>query len=212
MSRFIPRTCAVVLIAAAAVAGAGSPANAQTVPSPADQQQIWPGHYPYTTADVNFISGMIHHHAQAILMAGWAPTHGANSAVRILCERIINSQTDEITLMQNWLKDRHQPVPQATPTGMKMMNGMEPDTLMPGMLNEEQLKQLDQATGSDFDRLFLRFMIQHHQGALTMVNQLFATPGAGQDEAVFKFASDVNADQSTEIDRMQKMLLTLQGQ
>jgi uncharacterized protein (DUF305 family) len=81
--------------------------------------------------------------------------------------------------------------------------------LMPGMLSDEQMKQLDQARGPEFDRLFLRFMIQHHQGAITMVDELFASPGAGQDEFVFKFASDVNADQSTEIARMQKMLIFL---
>ncbi len=173
---------------------------------------MYPGRYPFTPADVRFISGMISHHAQAIVMAGWAPSHGASQSVRTLCERIINAQTDEITLMQNWLRDRHQAVPDAKAVPMRMMmNGVEQEMLMPGMLTDEQMKQLNQANGTEFDRLFLRLMIQHHQGAITMVKQLFATPGAGQDEAVFKFASDVNADQSTEVDRMQKMLITLLG-
>jgi uncharacterized protein (DUF305 family) len=91
------------------------------------------------------------------------------------------------------------------------MDGMQHEMLMPGMLSDEQMKQLDAARGGEFDRLFLRFMIQHHNGAITMVNELFASPGAGQDEFVFKFASDVYADQGTEIDRMQKMYINLPG-
>ena len=90
-----------------------------------------------------------------------------------------------------------------------MMNGVEHVMLMPGMLTEAQMKQLDQARGAEFDRLFLTFMIQHHLGAVSMVKDLFGSYGAGQDETVFKFASDVNADQSTEIDRMEKMLLAV---
>lgn len=163
---------------------------------------------PYTAADIQFMTGMISHHAQAIVMAKMAPTHGASRAVQTLCGRIINAQNDEIVLMQNWLRDRNQPVPEAKPLPMKMtMNGQTMEMLMPGMLTDEQMKQLDAARGKDFDKLFLRGMIQHHQGAITMVQQLFATPGAGQDEAVFKFANNVNVDQSTEIHRMQQMLL-----
>jgi uncharacterized protein (DUF305 family) len=170
----------------------------------------YPGRYPYTAADVHFVTGMISHHAQAIVMAGWAPTHGASRSVGILCERIINAQTDEIVLLQMWLKDRSQPVPEAKPMPMKMMMaGIEHDMLMPGMLSDEQMKQLDSARGREFDRLFLTFMIQHHKGAITMVEQLLASPGAAQDEFVYKFQSDVYADQGTEIERMEKMLLTL---
>jgi uncharacterized protein (DUF305 family) len=168
---------------------------------------------PYTEADIQFISGMIGHHAQAIVMAKWAPSHGADPAVGRLCERIINAQNDEIALMQRWLRDRHQPVPEATPAPMKMMmNGVEHEMLMPGMLTDEQMKRLDAARGREFDRLFLTFMIQHHRGAITMVTQLFATPGAGQDETVFKMANDIQADQGTEINRMTRMLLTLPGE
>jgi uncharacterized protein (DUF305 family) len=186
-------------------------ASAQAAPPPSPALGTTAlGHYPYTVADVDFITGMISHHAQAIVMAKWAPTHGASESVRTLCERIINAQSDEITLMSNWLKDRHQPVPEAKPMPMKMMmNGVEQEMLMPGMLSEAQLKQLDAARGAEFDHLFLTFMIQHHRGAITMVNTLFATPGAGQDEVIFKLASDVYADQSTEIERMQRMILSL---
>jgi uncharacterized protein (DUF305 family) len=166
--------------------------------------------HPYTDADVQFMSGMIGHHAQAIVMANWAPTHGASPSVQRLAERIINAQQDEIVTMQRWLGDRLKPIPEATPAGMKMtMNGVEHVMLMPGMLTEAQMKQLDQAKGPEFDRLFLRFMIQHHRGAVSMVKDLFDSWGAGQDETVFKFASDVNVDQSTEIDRMEKMLVDL---
>jgi uncharacterized protein (DUF305 family) len=112
--------------------------------------------------------------------------------------------------MQTWLGDRNEPVPQVTGAGVKMaMHGMQHEMLMPGMLTPEQMTQLDSAKGADFDRLFLTFMIQHHRGAVTMVKQLFSTYGAGQDETVFKFASDVNVDQSTEIARMEKMLAAL---
>jgi uncharacterized protein (DUF305 family) len=166
--------------------------------------------YPYTAADVEFMSHMIGHHAQAIVMASWAPTHDASAAVRTLCERIINAQRDEIGTMQRWLAERRQPVPEANAAGMKMtMNGVEHMMLMPGMLTEEQMKQLDQARGKEFDELFLTFMIQHHRGATTMVRELFNTYGAAQDETVFKFANDVNVDQNTEIARMQKMLASL---
>jgi uncharacterized protein (DUF305 family) len=163
--------------------------------------------HAYTAADIQFMNGMISHHAQALLMAGWASSHGASPSVLTLTSRITNAQQDEITGMQKWLRDRHQPVPEANPYGMTMkMDGMEHTMLMPGMLTEAQLKQLDDARGKEFDRLFLTFMIQHHQGAVTMVTNLFDTYGAAQDISVFKLASDISADQTTEIERMQKML------
>ena len=147
-------------------------------------------------------------------MSQWAESHGASATIRTLAGRIINAQRDEITLMQNWLRDRNQPVPEADPRGMKMdMGGMTHYMTMPGMLTEEQMKQLDAARGTDFDRLFLNFMIQHHSGAVQMVKELLATPGAANDETVWKLASDVNVDQTTEITRMKQMLalLTIQG-
>lgn len=168
--------------------------------------------YPYTKADIAFMTGMISHHAQAIVMSKWAPTHGASSSVQTLAARIINAQQDEIRTMQQWLLDRNQPAPDGH-AGMMMhgagmsMDGSKGESLMPGMLTDDQLKQLDAAHGPEFDRLFLTFMIQHHRGAITMVKQLFETYGAAQDELIFKYASDVNVDQTTEIARMQRMLV-----
>ena len=165
------------------------------------------GRLPYTDADVEFMSGMIPHHAQAVIMAGWAPSHGARKDVAILCERIVVGQRDEIAMMQNWLRDRGLPVPEATSTRHKMkMNGVEHEMLMPGMLTDDEMGALDRARGPEFDRLFLNGMIKHHQGAIDMVDVLFEAYGAAQDETVFRFASDVYADQSIEIDRMHKML------
>jgi uncharacterized protein (DUF305 family) len=162
----------------------------------------------YTPADVQFMSGMIYHHAQALLIAGWAPSHGASASVQTLCERIIASQTDEIALLSRWLSDRHEAVPHPDPEHMMMpgMAGMDSTHMMPGMLSAEQLAQLNAARGEKFDELFLRFMIQHHQGAITMVNNLFAA-GAGEENPVYKIATGVFADQTTEIERMQKMLV-----
>jgi len=183
--------------AAALIAGVASSAVAQQAPSPAAP--------PYTPADVHFVAGMIGHHAQAIQMAGWAPSHEAGAAVRRLCERIVVAQNDEIAFAQRWLREHHEFVPPADPRG-HIMPGMDHPMLMPGMLTPEQMTQLDAARGPEFDRLFLTFMIQHHQGALTMVQQLLSAPGAAQDGPIFRFAADVNADQTTEINRMTLML------
>jgi uncharacterized protein (DUF305 family) len=198
---------------------AAAPAGAAATPSPAavqseqaaiEKARADSARYPYTAADVHFMSSMIGHHAQAIHMAKWAPSHGASSSVQILAERIINEQSDEIRTMQQWLRDRRQPVPDAQTMGMKMsMDGVEHVMLMPGMLTDAQLAELDAARGAQFDRLFLTYMIQHHRGAVSMVKELFGSEGAGQDETVFKFASDVNVDQSTEIARMEKMLAAM---
>ncbi len=202
--------------------------------------------YPYTAADIRFMTAMMGHHAQAITMSRMAPTHGASPEVRTLASRIINAQQDEIATMGRWLRDRHQPVPDVLGAGAAhaaghdtsahdmsahdmsahdmsghdmSMPGMAmgrsdaaPDMagmLMPGMLTAAQMAQLDRARGAEFDRLFLTFMIQHHRGAVGMVDGLFGTYGAGQDETVFKFASDVHVDQTTEIARMQRMLVAL---
>jgi uncharacterized protein (DUF305 family) len=162
---------------------------------------------PYSAADVDFMQGMIPHHAQAVLIAGWAGSHGARPDVRTLCERIVVAQRDEIAFMRNWLRDRGQAVPAADATHHRMkMNGIEHDMLMPGMLSAEELAALDKARGPDWDRLFLVAMIKHHEGALKMAEDLFAAYGALQDDDVYKFVSDLQADQSTEIERMQKML------
>ena len=163
---------------------------------------------PHTAADVHFMTAMIGHHAQAIVMADLAVTNGATGAVAVLAARIRSSQDDEIATMQQWLRDRGQPVPDAHAAAHD--HAMEHGTaLMPGMLSDTQLRELASARGVAFERRFLRFMIQHHAGATEMVRQLFASPGAAEDERVFKFASDVNVDQTTEIARMERMLAAL---
>ncbi len=164
----------------------------------------------FTAADVEFMAGMIHHHAQALVMARMIPTHTSNGPLQVLGGRIIVGQNDEIAIMQNWLRDNGQavPAPDTTAAGAHAMHegGHAEHELMPGMLTAQQMAQLDAARGPEFDRLFLTFMIQHHQGAITMVNQLFDTYGAAQNDLVFKIASDIGADQTSEIDRMQSML------
>jgi uncharacterized protein (DUF305 family) len=161
-------------------------------------------------ADVHFMTGMIPHHAQAVIMARWVPDRSSRNDVKLMAERILVSQRDEIALMRMWLADRGQPVPAPDATHMRMDHGgMVHDMLMPGMLSDDELAQLERATGVEFDRLFLTFMIRHHQGALVMVNDLFNAPGAAQDDLVYEFATDVRADQHMEIRRMQDILDSL---
>lgn len=155
----------------------------------------------FTEADVIFMQRMIGHHSQALDMANLAPTRDASSQIRLLASRIINAQTDEIRTMEQWLQDRRQPLPAGGHA-----DHSEP---MFGMLTADQYRQLEESRGADFDRLFLGLMIQHHSGAVRMVEDLFATDGAAQDEEVFKFASDALADQGSEIDRMEQMLEAL---
>ena len=156
------------------------------------------------------MSGMIPHHAQAVKIARWVASHGSAPGVKTLAERIVVAQRDEIKLMQTWLRDRRLPVPDSNATHMTMnMGGVQHDMLMPGMLTDDELAQLDRARGNTFDRLFLTYMIKHHEGAITMVEELNKSPGAANDETVFRLSTDVFADQTTEIDRMWKMLEAL---
>jgi uncharacterized protein (DUF305 family) len=148
-------------------------------------------------ADVQFMQHMIGHHAQALVMAAMAPTHGASDHFLRLAQKIDISQRDEIAFMEQWLVERKQAVPP---------DGYMAHMAMPGMLTTEQLAQLDAARGREFERLFLTFMIRHHQGALQMVEELFAAPAAGQDPDIFRFATDVDADQRDEIYVMSTML------
>ena len=222
MKRHVPRIAATLSVLAASFAivacggatrsktssGVGAPVS-RAGRSPAEIAAADSGRPAYTKADVEFISGMIGHHAQAVLMAGWAQSHGASASVQALCERIVVAQRDEIRFMQRWLRERKEPVPDGDTSHM-MMAGMNMK-LMPGMLTPEQLTELDRARGTEYDRLFLQYMIKHHEGAITMVNTLFGSNGAGQDEDVFKFASDVYADQTTEINRMTLMLQSVPG-
>jgi len=162
----------------------------------------------FTEADVGFMQRMIAHHTQALIMSEMAPSHGAGPAILTLTARTINAQSDEIATMRRWLQDRGQPVPEIHVMGTSLMvMGADHDmAAMPGMLTDEQMHSLDAARGQDFDRLFLTYMIQHHSGAVTMVRELFATDGAAQGNEVFKIASDIQADQTSEIRRMQSML------
>ena len=152
-----------------------------------------------TPADVKFMQGMIGHHAQAIEMTALIDARTSREEMKLLGQRIAVSQADEMDMMRAWLRARGQDIPSEhahhTEEGM-----------MPGMLSAEQMAELAAATGEAFDRLFLRYMIQHHEGALSMVDDLFKTPGAGQEGDINAFAADVDSDQRMEIDRMRAML------
>ena len=154
----------------------------------------------HTAADVRFMQGMIGHHAQAVEMTALLTSRTTSADMRQLARRIEVSQADEIKMMQKWLEARGQEVP--GPHAHHMAGA----TLMPGMLTQPEMDRLAGAKGAEFDRLFLEGMIKHHEGALVMVKELFATPGAGQESEIFAFASDVDADQRMEIDRMRGML------
>ncbi len=174
----------------------GAPGEASRVISAekaADLSQV-----QFIGADIKFMQGMIGHHAQAVAMVAMVPSRTSSEDMKKLALRIDLSQQDEIKMMQRWLEVRGQPIP----AGMHTHGA----TLMPGMLTDDEMQRLADAKGPEFDRLFLEGMIKHHGGAITMVNELFATPGAGQEVEVFSFASDVDADQRMEIDRMGAML------
>ncbi len=151
------------------------------------------------------MQGMIGHHAQAVEMVALLTTRTTRTDMKLLGQRIEASQTDEMKMMRDWLQARGQAVPGADGDN-EHAHHMHDATLMPGMLTPEQMAALAAASGPAFDRLFLDGMIRHHQGALTMVKQLLAAPGAAQDSEIFAFSSDVEADQQMEIDRMGAML------
>ena len=189
----------------AASAGAQSGPSGQTPPEPKARPDLV--RFPYNDADIEFMSGMIPHHAQAVLIAGWAKSHGASPQVAILCERQVVSQRDEIEMMRNWLRDRGLEVPARDATKHKMkMGDMVHEMLMPGMLTDEEMAALEKARGKEWDRLFLLGMIKHHQGAIDMVEVLSKSYGSMQGDDIYKFASDVYADQTIEIDVMKQML------
>jgi uncharacterized protein (DUF305 family) len=159
---------------------------------------------PASPANVEFMQGMIMHHAQAVEMTALIPSHTENKELRTLGERISHSQSDEIKFMKRWLSARGEPLSMPMPANMDMAHHSMP--LMPGMLTPEQMDALRKAKGAEFDHLFLTGMIQHHQGALTMVKDLFDSPGAGQDAELFDFATDVDSGQRAEIRIMEAML------
>jgi uncharacterized protein (DUF305 family) len=160
---------------------------------------------PLSAKDVEFMQGMIMHHAQAVEMTALMESHTQNKELRLLGARISKSQSDEINFMKRWLEVRGESTSMAMPEmpGMDMLNHSK---LMPGMLTQKQMEALKNAKGDEFDRLFLTGMIQHHNGALIMVKDLFDTAGAGQDAELFNFATDVDSGQRAEIRIMQTML------
>ncbi len=154
----------------------------------------------HTPADVQFMQGMIGHHSQALDMTELVPARTSREDIPILALRIELSQQDEINMMERWLEVRGEPVP-------SLHRHHEPGaTLMPGILTAEQMGRLAEGRGTTFDRLFLEFMIQHHEGALIMVDELLSTRSAGQESTIAAFAADVVADQRAEMDRMGAML------
>jgi uncharacterized protein (DUF305 family) len=185
-------------------------------------QSATPAPHSYVQADIDFMQGMIIHHAQAVLMSDWAVSHGARPNLLVLCKRIALSQRDEITMMQQWLLEHHLVAPDPLhmlhganspmndSSGMNMPGvdmGAHP-MMMTGMLTPAEMRELDAARGLGFDSLYLTGMIKHHEGALDMVAKLFATPGAGQQPEISSFATDIDAGQRAEIGRMQAMLNT----
>ena len=161
---------------------------------------------PASPADVEFKQGMIFHHAQAVEMTAMITTHTQNPDLRSLGARISSSQSDEIKFMKRWLAARGESPAKELPAMPGMNMSHEKTPLMPGMLTPEQMQTLEKARDADFDRLFLQDMIQHHQGALTMVKDLFDTAGAGQDAELFDFATDADNTQRAEIRIMETML------
>jgi uncharacterized protein (DUF305 family) len=160
----------------------------------------------HTPADTRFMQHMIGHHAQALEMTKLVASRTSRDDMRLLADRIDVSQRDEIALMRQWLAKRGEEVPSMDAQHHAAMGH---EHLMPGMLTAAELARLAQATGTEFDRLFLEDMIRHHEGALTMVKDLFGTPGAGQESETYSFASDVDADQRAEIARMRALLAKL---
>lgn len=215
---------AILMVAASCGTAAGGPGDGGPVPSPAGADApriVQPGapgepsravtpadavyeSAPHTAADVAFMKGMIHHHAQALVMSAMVAERTRRADMRLLAERITISQQDEIAMMRTWLGERGETAP-AMDMGDPTMGMMQHD-LMPGMLNAEDMARLEAARGTEFDKLFLASMIFHHEGAIVMVEELFSTPGAAQEDQILTFASHVDSDQRSEIARMGRML------
>lgn len=192
---------AALLLQAPQIVQPGAPGEASTVITAEQASDL--SRVRHTPADVAFMQGMIQHHAQALEMTALRPTRSTSNDMRLLALRIELSQADEIKAMAAWLKARGEAVPE--PHAHHAAGAV----LMPGMLTPEDMRRLGEATGAAFDRLFLDLMITHHDGAIVMVERLFATPGAGQESEIFAFASDVVDDQRIEIDRMSTLLKEL---
>ena len=180
----------------------GAPGEPSRIISQAEAVDL--SHVQHTDADVQFMQGMIHHHAQALEMTALLTQRTSSDAMRQLALRMELSQADEIKMMRRWLELRGQQAPD------EHAHHQPGATLMPGMLTPEEIARMAAETGPAFDRLFLEFMIRHHAGALVMVEELFSKVGAGQESEIFAFASDVESDQRMEIDRMGALLQEIQ--
>lgn len=199
--------CAVLCATAvaSAVSGQGPQRVSADTPAPAVTPATADTTRPRVNiADVKFMQGMIAHHVQAVVMSALVSSRTGRNDLRLLAQRIDVSQKDEIKLMQRWLRARHQEVPDSD--APHAYYDAEHGMLMPGMLTSAEMDTLSNSSGTTFERLFLQGMMKHHEGALTMVKQLFATNGGGQDTEIFRYANDVDADQRAEIARMQKLL------
>ena len=213
-----PRTVAVALLAAALAACASRPPQPvpeatpePAAPAPATVTPPTPStaaadsaRRGYGAADVRFMQHMLAHHAQALEMTRLVPDRAQRDDLRLLAQRIDVSQRDEIAQMERWLRARGETVP---PTGAHAQHGAAAaeHASMPGMLTPDEMARLAAASGTAFDRLFLQLMIRHHEGALTMVRELVASPGGAQDSELFQLVSDIEADQRAEIDRMRRV-------
>jgi uncharacterized protein (DUF305 family) len=214
-----------LVFAAVMASGQSAPENAPIIQPGAPGQssrhitaeEAAPPSRPPSAVDVSFMQGMIMHHSQAVEMTDLLRARSHNKELLELGKRISISQTDEMKFMKQWLHDRRAPE-SPEQNGMHDMSGMKGSghmahmnmgsmPLMPGMLTPQQMMALEQARGAAFDHLFLTGMIQHHTGALTMVQDLFDTLGAGQDAVLFDFATDVDNTQQAEINYMRSMLL-----
>lgn len=161
---------------------------------------------PRSPKDVEFMQGMIMHHAQAVEMTAMIGARTENKDIRLLGARISQSQSDEMNFMKRWLEQRGEQISMPMPEMKMEMPNHHHHAMMPGMLTPEQMDALKKAKDAEFDKLFLQGMIQHHEGALAMVKDLFATPGAGQDAELFNFATDVDSGQRAEIKIMETLL------
>lgn len=212
LSRRIPASLLIVVAAAGCratgtqpgprIVQPGAPGESSRVIAAAEAADL--SRVQHTAADVRFMQGMIHHHAQALDMTALIPSRTSREEMKLLGLRIELSQVDEIKMMRRWLEVRGQEVPG------EHAHHMPGAPLMPGMLTPQEMDRLAAAKGAEFERLFLEGMIKHHGGAIIMVDELFSSAGAGQESEIFAFASDVVADQRAEIERMGAMLKELQ--
>jgi uncharacterized protein (DUF305 family) len=204
-----------IILGACAAGGAASVQTGAPGPRPSgDEAEYWArvdsARRAYSPADAAFVHGMIAHHAQAVHMSSLAASNTSNPAIQALAARIRIGQEDEIRAMEQWLEERGISHAEAAAHAGPSGHDDHAQHVGPGMLSPDQIARLEQARGSAFDGLFLRFMIEHHRGAIGMVQDLFATDGAANDPFIFQLASEIHAEQVTEISRMERMLLGLE--